>query len=351
MNRLISLFADLRLTVFCLLALFVLVFGGTLYQVEHGLYAAQKIFFESIGQAVLWVLFLNLLCGFFLQRKNLRAKPGLLISHIGVLLFFVSGFITLHLCEETQLMLPEGGGSNLSSSGQLWEIAAWPEEEPGRRSVTAVGAGRLSPGQPVEFRNLGFTLTLHQYFPNSRPHEGVLLPVPLDKEMEKNFPGASLALDGSQGDFLLWGGNEAPVRIESGGRRFQVALRRRRSVLPFTLKLVDFRKQIHPGTDMARSYESTVELRGKDFSRETVISMNEPLRYRNFTFYQASYAVDPQGNEYSTLAVVRNSGRLLPYIATFVLVGGLALHFAAMAGRLAPAKRRPALSNKGGAAR
>ena len=55
--------------------------------------------------------------------------------------------------------------------------------------------------------------------------------------------------------------------------------------------------------------------------------MNEPLRFKDYTFYQASYQIDAMGREASTLAVVKNGGRLLPYIATFVTFFGLAYHF------------------------
>ncbi len=347
--KIIRRLADLRLTVACLLLLFALVFSGTLYQVNHGLYPAQKRFFESFfipvfgflplpgGQTVLGLLFLNLLAGFFLQIKNLRNKPGLLISHIGVLLFFVSGFVTLHLCEETQLTLPEAEGSNLSSSGRRWEIAAWQETGGDKRSVIAVDADNLVPGQTIDLSEVGLSLTTESYFPNSHPPMGPsapMMPLPASGEVEKNIPGATLRINGSPEKIQLWGGDASPTSVQAGGRAVQLILRRRRSVLPFVVKLIDFRKQVHPGTDIARSYESTVELQGKNFSRQTVISMNEPLRYKDFTFYQASFSVDPQGHELSTLAVVKNSGRILPYIATFVLVLGLGIHFAMMAARL-----------------
>ena len=94
---------------------------------------------------------------------------------------------------------------------------------------------------------------------------------------------------------------------------------------------------------MAKSYESLVEVvqpgaasgtmanmiraDNRGYRRDVRIYMNNPLRYKDYTFYQASYDVDAAGRQYSTLAVVKNFGQLLPYVACFVVFFGLAFHF------------------------
>ena len=55
--------------------------------------------------------------------------------------------------------------------------------------------------------------------------------------------------------------------------------------------------------------------------------MNHPLRHAGYTFYQASYAIDATGRETSTLAVVHNRSRVVPYVGTVVVGLGLAVHF------------------------
>jgi len=110
------------------------------------------------------------------------------------------------------------------------------------------------------------------------------------------------------------------------------------AVLPITIKLLDFTKAMHPGTDMPKSFSSRVEIAAGGSRRQAVVSMNRPLRYRNYTFYQSSYAEDGRGGESSTFLVVRNSGRWLPYAASALLFLGLAVHFLAM---LAAALKKP----------
>jgi hypothetical protein len=101
-------------------------------------------------------------------------------------------------------------------------------------------------------------------------------------------------------------------------------------VLPVEIKLLDFERTMHPGSGIPRSFSSRVEIGSGKTSRVAVISMNRPLRVREYTFYQSSYAEDGMGRESSTFSVVRNSGRWLPYIASALLFLGLAGHFLAM---------------------
>ena len=136
------------------------------------------------------------------------------------------------------------------------------------------------------------------------------------------------------GPVILYGAEDKPLKVSRDDRDHFLQLRRKNFPLPFLLRLKDFTAEWYPNTEVARSYKSLVEVvppGGAGASREVLISMNKPLRYKNFTLYQSSYAVDKAGRESSTLAVVRNSGRLLPYFASFLTFGGLALHFLLMA--------------------
>ena len=78
---------------------------------------------------------------------------------------------------------------------------------------------------------------------------------------------------------------------------------------------------------MASNYESTVEIDTGDLRRTTRIFMNNPLRYKDYTFYQSSYSIGPNGAESSVLSVVKNKGRLFPYIACTLIGVGLLIHF------------------------
>lgn len=98
-----------------------------------------------------------------------------------------------------------------------------------------------------------------------------------------------------------------------------------RVTLPFSVTLVEFEKKFHPQTRIAKSFKSIIVLHDKDLHQERTISMNEPLRYKGYTFYQASFSENSEG-ETTDLAVVKNQGRVIPYVATIIISLGLILH-------------------------
>ena len=98
--------------------------------------------------------------------------------------------------------------------------------------------------------------------------------------------------------------------------------------LPFTVKLLDFRKIDYPGTQMAAGFESDVEL--TDSQRGLVlmrtISMNNPLRYRGFSLYQSSYI--PGTTETTVLSVRNDPGTPLVYAGFVIVILGVVAMFA-----------------------
>ncbi len=99
----------------------------------------------------------------------------------------------------------------------------------------------------------------------------------------------------------------------------------KRAILPFSVTLVDFEKKFYQETLLAKSFKSVVIINDQDLQQERTISMNEPLRYKGYTFYQASFSENSQG-ETTDLAVVKNEGELLPYVSTILITLGLIIH-------------------------
>jgi hypothetical protein len=354
--------SSIKITVACLFLLFVLTFWGTVAQINDGLYVAQARYFSSFfflilgvipfpgAQGVLWVLFVNLAC-VTATRFVHYFKPkyaGILVIHFGLLLYFVAAFVTFHVTVESNVHLMEHEGTNLSSSYHEWELSVW-KQEGDTRHVTAFDAKDFQSGKKISPQDGIFSITVKQFYPNTQAYtsrgeadhpvvnaSGIhfLEPKEILKEREQNIAGGVFEVSGPDHksvDVLLYGGDSKATPLMIGGETYYFSLRHKKYVLPLTIELLDFRAQFHPGTQTAKSFESTVKITHDGTSREVVISMNNPLRYRDYTFYQASYAIDSSGNEYSTFAVVKNFGRILPYIASLLTFGGLALHFLMMA--------------------
>ena len=69
------------------------------------------------------------------------------------------------------------------------------------------------------------------------------------------------------------------------------------------------------------SYQSLVQTPD---GQETLIAMNEPLKYQGLTFYQASFQDGPDGTPVaSILSVNQDPGRWLKYLGSFVLSLGV----------------------------
>ena len=357
-NRLITKMASVKIMVACLVWLFILTFWGTVAQVNQGLFLAQKEFFHSwfftIGgiiplpgaQLIFWIMFFNLLCAAITHFIYKWSELGILIIHLGLLTYFAAAFVTFYNSQESNLTLAEGEGSNVSTDYHEWELSVWPDRQSNINEIAAYDASRLKNDTQLDFNELGFKVIVRSYFPNVQAYRtslqmntetffnssGIqrLEPFPLNKEPEKNFPGGTFeiqTIDGQHFPLLLYGGETKAASLKIGEKKYNFALRRKRYPLPFTLTLKDFTMAKHPGTDIARSYQSKVIIEHDGVSRDVLIYMNHPLRFKDFTLYQASYAIDSLGREFSTLAVVKNAGRLLPYIAAAVTFAGLLIHF------------------------
>ena len=72
-----------------------------------------------------------------------------------------------------------------------------------------------------------------------------------------------------------------------------------------------------------------VKIEGDERS-DILIRMNEPLRHKGYTFFQASFREDPQTRVLSsTFAVVKNPADQYPLYGCIIITFGMLLHFGA----------------------
>jgi len=354
----IKFLSSARITVACLFLLFILTFWGTIAQVQQGLYAAQDRFFNSFfflaagfipfpgAQLVLWVFFVNLICSVMLTFKKYTKweNIGLLIIHFGLIIYFIAAFMIFHVSQESFVHLAEGEATNVSTSYQDWELAYW-KQEGSKREVTSFDTKKFKPGFEIPFEDKNFTLTVNEYYLNSDAFSdpstrnnplilngtgiSILTEKPLNKEREQNIVGGNFNLKANDKSYslILYGAETQATRVTIAGQNYYFILRHKRFPLPLTIRLDHFKAEFHPGTEVAKSYQSLVTITTGSLERQVRIYMNNPLRYKDYTVYQSSYDNDSTGKQYSTLAVVKNYARILPYIACFVVFFGLALHF------------------------
>lgn len=148
---------------------------------------------------------------------------------------------------------------------------------------------------------------------------------------QADMPGAYVRITGagdSSGVYLVHSNLPEPNHkyVSDGGRLFHTSLRFKRMYKPYTIHLLKFRHDKYTGTSKAKNFSSEILLIDEDHpdGLHHTIRMNDPLRYKGETFFQASFKPDDSG---TVLQVVRNPGYLLPYIACIVVTMGLGIHF------------------------
>jgi hypothetical protein len=354
MTSMFRILISLRMVVACLAILMVLVFWGTLYQVRFGLFAAQEKFFYSWiffqfgwmplpgAQLVLAILFVNLTASMLFRFRFGWRQTGIIFIHLGLLLLLAGGWYTHHFGEESYLALVEGEGSNLTSDYRNWELSLSNSIDV-EREITGFDTRGSSAGTIFRAERFGLEIKAGLYHANCRAFQGgessntvnasnitSFQPERRNKDPEADVPGMTCTVRDSAGeetDLLLFGGDPIPTRIETADGPVYFQLRRKRYQLPVFIRLLEFERSYHTGSNTAKSFDSRIEVHVGDVVREVLVEMNKPFRFQGYTFFQASFEALDSGVELSQFAVTRNFGRLIPYFATGFTVVGLAVHF------------------------
>jgi hypothetical protein len=345
----------------------VLVFIGTLAQVDLGLYKAQEEIFRSFvifwgpkgadwkipvfpgGYLIGGILLINLVAAHYRRFGFRRDKAGIIITHFGIILLLVGQIGTDLLSRESSLHLRLGEAKPYSESDRRLELAIIDVTDPQTDSVIAIPDSRLATEREIRDAALPFQITVRQFLPNSSlsatakpgyekvpatagvgPQLWYRAEPKVTKMDARDVPTGIVEFRTPQGQslgtWLISGYLNEPQTVKVGGRTYQVDLRMRRYYHGFNLRLMEFHHDVYKGTDIPKNFSSLVRVQnprtGED--RQVKIYMNNPLRYGGLTFYQASYDPDNQG---SILQVVRNPSWLTPYLACILVGGGLLIQF------------------------
>ncbi|MEO0448537.1 MAG: cytochrome c biogenesis protein ResB, partial [Verrucomicrobiota bacterium] len=167
-----------------------------------------------------------------------------------------------------------------------------------------------------------------------------LLPRPPEKEAEANLAGCYVTLTptapGEEPQkVLLWahvGGNfteRVPHTTTVGGKTYGLQIVRERMQTPFTVKLDEFIFEKYGGSGTAKNYQSNITKVEEGSEERIEIKMNEPMRHRGFTFFQASFGpanAGPDEELYTQFAVVKNPSDHWPLASLIITMLGLFFH-------------------------
>lgn len=178
--------------------------------------------------------------------------------------------------------------------------------------------GRVKAGDALETGWMGLTFRILKYLHHAKEHWSF---EPMERSTEEAIPAIRFKFNGTE----YWAGLNSSIRLFSNDAYYLFVYANRQLKLDFGLRLDDFRVGRYQGTRRAASYESDVSvvLPGK-LGPRTTISMNEPLKYDGFTFYQSSFKENEMGQPTtSVLSVNRDPGRPWKYLGSILIVFGI----------------------------
>lgn len=352
-ERLVRFAARPEIFFYLLIGLMILLAVGTVAQKYIGLYLAQKLYFTSFvvwfggfvpfpgGATILTLVFVNLLCKLIVEKWT-KKKLGTLVTHCGALLLLFGGFLTAIYSSEGFMEIEEGASSHFIEDYRQHELAFI---DLSNKSEIVFDQKQLQHNQVLTSPNLPFAIIVETYCANCsitrRPEmildgsaHGMLVanemkPIPLSPDDAQNRAGLIFNVKGANkkldGRYAIFEAMPIVQHLNLDKTEYVVTLRRQRTLLPFHVKLIKFDKQLYPGTDKPRAFQSEVIVQDGSLQWHSLISMNSPLRYKGYTFYQSSF-IEGDGKPTTVLAVVKNIGAIFPYIASITLCLGLLIH-------------------------
>jgi hypothetical protein len=332
------------------------------------------------GYLIGTLLLVNLVASHIYRFELSWKKTGIQLAHAGVIVLLVGQLTTDMLSRELQMNFTEGQTRSYSDSATDYELVFQCGD-----IITAIPEKLLKAGTEMQITSLPFNIRVKQHWHNSDINfrapmvqngpplttNGIAQNFDFTrtddvKTMdERNVPTALLEFrtpSGSLGTWVVsdWAGDPAivanvrnqyaqmggglaqkiaanlvaPQTITVDGKKFTFTMRPARVVHPFTLTLLKATHTVYAGTDIPKDFRSRVRIDNKKTGeqREVEISMNHPLRYGGFTFYQyqmdAGQVAEQAGRTPSSvLQVVRNPSWLTPYIGCAMVGAGLVVQF------------------------
>ena len=191
------------------------------------------------------------------------------------------------------------------------------------------------------FGERGWEFIIAEHLPRAVPEKHyVPAGVQPDEEEDEELEAAvrcRLSVGGSSISREFWvGQKQGPHTIEVGEKSYQIQYKPKVKDLGCQLKLERAEQPVDPGTQTAASYTSYVQLTDKELryqGKTHVITMNQPLQHRGYTFYQLRYlflgTYDSSGKpvSLSTIQVGYDLGLGFKYAGSIMLALGIACMF------------------------
>lgn len=350
-----NLFASMPLAIILLFIYVVSIGSATFVENIYGTVVANDVIYHSCWFYALniWVL-LNILGSMFISIKHSGFKIPFQILHIAFVITIIGAGITRYYGFEGVIQLKNGDtGSFITSSDKFLNVFVSNElaDNEGEESIN-----------PLESYKNGFDISLSPYTRSSFETKIQVFNKELDIKSFRILNLSTLNLDVLSDDKIAMAEKKkenlylASFRVSYDGEviNFDIPNNSNRVIhrfknryiiiswgskqvkLPFEIKLNKFEVINYPGTQMASSYASFVEILDEELKEpfEYKIYLNHVLDYKGYRFFQSSYTneiTEVNGKmkiNYTgtVLSVNKDPGKIPTYIGyTLMIIGSILL--------------------------
>lgn len=373
-HRFFDFVSSLKLTVICLCLAIVLVFAGTMAQVNFGIHEVQHRYFQSLivwwpsgseglripvfpgGHLIAGVLLVNLIAAHARRFRWTWSKLGIQLTHAGLIVMLAGVLLTDLLSVESFMRLAPGETKNYSEDPRAMELVVVDESDKEIDQVTAIPEATLKQTASIKNESLPFRIIVRRFYQNSRfqrldkagqnavaaATKGVGAEIAVSEipkataQNERDLQSVVIEVipnpaDGktdppSLGTWLVSDQLGAPQTFSCAGKTWRLQMRPARYYKPYSLTLLKFTHERYPGTQIAKNFASRAVLADPELNenREVLIYMNHPLRYRGETFFQSGFE---QNDTVTILQDVYNPSFIAPYVACVIVAAGLLFQF------------------------
>ncbi len=216
----------------------------------------------------------------------------------------------------------EGALEKRASQADI-ELIAGPGDKLRVRRADAADNAEIRPievGEPIVLEPSERRFTVTQRYEHARVARAF---TPVEPIRETRDPGIYVKLTAGEEMHTLWLSKFRPTSLTVAGVPYELVFGHKTLPLGFEVRLDRFRIGHYPGTRRPRSFESTITIidsrRGGEQTR--VVSMNHPVEYGGWTFYQSSYQERPRVA--TILSVANDPGQPIVFAGYVLLTVGM----------------------------
>jgi hypothetical protein len=381
--------ASLRITVVLFVLSILLVFFGTLAQVDAGIWTVMNKYFRS---AFVWVpfqiffprtmvisggfpfpggwllgglLLVNLLAAHAIRFKMTWKRSGIFLIHAGIIVMMLSELVTGLFAVESRMSIGNGETVAFLDHGREVELAIVDSSKPNVDVVAVIPEGLLRKKGAIHSELLPFDVNVEEYWTNSALQ--ILRPgAPVTKDVVVATDGGSYTVAAAseeagvgQGEdvpsvriaflskdkgeklagglYSLWYYENLPTkfmrqkrfqkqRITVDGKTYDVELRYKRIYPPFSIHLLEFKHEVFLGTKTPKNFSSRVELLDPERKEQRTVTISMNAPLRYAGETFYQSGFFPDDSG-TILQVVRNPGWLMPYVSCIMVALGMIIHF------------------------